>query len=127
MSEQRMLEQRRAEAAWDAIQAVKRTNSYQREYKSLARSAPADIHVNGLGQTLAFWRANAKKKAEHRELYNHVSRWVMRHLKQQPGDNLLEWVSKTATTDQYRQATTEAMAFLLWLKRFAEAELEGEA
>jgi CRISPR-associated protein Cmr5 len=39
---------------------------------------------------------------------------------------LLEWVVKDASTDQYRRATTEAIAFLSWVKRFSEAELGGE-
>jgi len=43
------------------------------------------------------------------------------------GKPLLEWIIKTATTEEYRRATSEAISFLIWLKRFAEAELpKGE-
>jgi len=37
--------------------------------------------------------------------------------------DLLDWVVNNATSQQYRLATTEALALLQWLKRFAEAEL----
>jgi CRISPR-associated protein Cmr5 len=123
VSQQRTLEQKRAKGAWQNIAQVK-GESYQKEYGSLVRRAPADIQINGLGQTLAFWRA--KGKHEHNTLYKHVSDWVMTRLGKQHQQGLLAWITLEATTDQYRQATAEAMAFLLWLKRFAEAELRGD-
>lgn len=123
MSQQRTLEQERAKAAWMNIAQVK-GESYRKEYLSLVRSAPADIQISGLGQTLAFWRS--KGKNEHETLYEHVSEWVMKQLGKQNQQKLLAWISLEATSDQYRQATAEAMSFLLWLKRFAEAELRGE-
>jgi len=119
MSVQRTIEQRRAERAWQNVRDVREK---QREYLALARSAPADIQTNGLAQTLAFWRA--KNEPHHRDLYGHVSAWVMEQLRH-PGQELLEWITDSNTTsDQYRQATVEAMAFLVWIKRFAEAELK---
>lgn len=121
MSQQRSLEQKRAAQAWDCVKEVKSRN-YKKDYLSLARSAPADIQGNGLGQTLAFWRA--KKKEEHLTLYQHLAAWVKIQIRfTQPAD-LLEWIIKQAGTDEYRRATTEAIAFLSWVKRFAEAELE---
>jgi CRISPR-associated protein Cmr5 len=122
MSQQRSLEQRRAAQAWDRVQEVKSQN-YKKDYLSLARSAPADIQSSGLGQTLAFWRA--KKKDEEKEaLYQHVAAWVKTQVRFTQPSDLLEWIMKQARTDEYRRATTEAIAFLSWVKRFAEAELE---
>ena len=123
MSRQRSLEQERAKAAWDCVAAVK-GQGHAGKYGQLARSAPADIQANGLGQTLAFW--NAKGEAHHRTLLNDVSKWVKDQMKLSE-DSLLEWVIKTADTDGYRRATAEAIAFLTWLKRFAEAELPKES
>jgi CRISPR-associated protein Cmr5 len=122
MSQQRSLEQKRAAQAWDCVTPVKNKN-YKKDYLSLARSAPADIQANGLGQTLAFWRA--KKKDEHNDLYQHVATWVKTQVRFTQPSDLLEWIMKQASTDEYRRATTEAIAFLSWVKRFAEAELEG--
>lgn len=136
MSRQRSLEQERARAAWAAIKQVKQSNErleeqkrYAKEYGSLARSAPADIQANGLGQTLAFWRAkgyaDGKPKPDdaHAVLLEHVANWL-RERKILPRDkDPVVWISENATTGQYRCATAEAIAFLIWLRRFAEAEL----
>jgi len=122
MSRQRSLEQERAKAAWERVSAVK-GQSYAGKYGQLARSAPADIQANGLGQTLAFWKA--KGENHHRALLEHVSEWVKGQIGFSDGD-LLQWVVTTADTDGYRRATAEAIAFLIWLKRFAEAELPKE-
>lgn len=134
MSIQRTLEQKRAAFAWGKIQAVKQymPKKVQEEYSSLVKKAPADIQTNGLGQTLAFWRAkgyeNSHQKEDgknaHAQLLGHLTEW----LKSSDAlglrtDNLVEWVSKDANVDDYRRATTESIACLAWLKRFAEAEL----
>ncbi|MGH7964800.1 MAG: type III-B CRISPR module-associated protein Cmr5 [Candidatus Binatia bacterium] len=121
MSQQRSLEQKRAAQAWDCVKEVTSRN-YKKDYLSLARSAPADIQANGLGQTLAFWRA--KKKDEDKALYQHVAAWVKLQMRFTQPEDLLEWIMRKASTDEYRRATTEAIAFLSWVKRFAEAELE---
>jgi len=123
MSRQRSLEQERAKAAWDKVAEVKGQSSYAGKYGQLARSAPADIQGNGLGQTLAFWKA--KGETHHRALLSHVSDWVKGQIGFTDRD-LLQWIVNTADTDGYRRATAEAIAFLSWLKRFAEAELPKE-
>ncbi len=128
-SRRRSREQERAKAAWAAVSRVKEQTSEElkKRYRSLATSASADIQANGLGQTLAFWKAKgydtgkAKQDSEHARLFQDVSGWVGRQLNI-TGD-LLTWVIETATTNDYRRATVEALAFLTWLKRFAEAEL----
>jgi CRISPR-associated protein Cmr5 len=121
----RTLEQERAAAAWDCVRSVK-GQGFEKEYSSLARGAPADIQRNGLGQALAFWRAKGKGNRANAELFAHVSRWGMGRLGVTGHTDLLGWVMETANTEQYRHATVEAMAFLSWLKRFAEAELKSD-
>lgn len=123
MSRQRSLEQQRAAAAWNNVNEVANAE-YAKEYGQLAKSAPADIQANGLGQTLAFWKA--KKDAHYQKLGDQVSKWVMGQMKQQHQDGLLGWIVAEASTNDYRRATAEAIAFLSWLKRFAEAELGGK-
>lgn len=122
-SRQRAIEQERAKAAWGDVAAVK-SEKHKKEYGQLARSAAADIQVNGLGQVLAFWRA--KGKPEHKDLYKDVNQWVRSRLGIAQPEDLLQWIMQRATTDEYRHATAEALAFLTWLKRFAEAELGGD-
>lgn len=128
MSRQSSLEQERMQAAWQCINAV-RNKAFASRYAQLARSAPADIQLNGLAQTVAFWRAKGKGESdnEHTVLYNNLQNWVKRQMRIQNSQSLLEWImADTTTTPQYRRATREAIAFLQWLKRFAEAELSQE-
>jgi CRISPR-associated protein Cmr5 len=131
VSRRRSLDQERAKKAWACVAAVKNRKEakLEKEYSGLARSAPTDILTNGLGQTLAFWRAKGKedKKSAHSQIFDHVSQWCKPQLKiGETHVSLLDWVVNTADTDGYRRATSEAMAFLGWLKRFAEAELKQE-
>ena len=119
-SNQRTLEQQRATRAWDDVSVQVKGRSFAEKYGKLARSAAADIQVNGLGQTLAFWKA--KKEEHHIKLFEHVSSWVTGQMK--VNGDLLTWITTTARTDEYRRATAETIAFLGWVKRFAEAELD---
>lgn len=132
MSRQQTLEQQRAQAAWGFVQEAKGTlGDKQKEYGQLARSAPADIQSNGLGQTLAFLRSKGFDKGgpksgdQHALLFQHISSWTMQRMGLKES-NLLQWIIDKATSQEYRRAANESMALLIWLKRFAEAELGGE-
>ncbi len=135
MSRQRSLEQDRAAHAWDRVKAVcDKKEDWAKEYGQLAKSAPADIQANGLGQTLAFWRAKGYEKGKpkengrnaHYRLLEDVSDWLRGQLGLNGGQDMVAWVAQQASTAEYRRATTEAIAYLIWLKRFAEAELGGD-
>ena len=118
MSKRQTQEQKRAQKAWENVHGDVKGKNFADEYKTLVSSAPADIQTNGLGQTVAFWLA--KGNAQHKTLYRHLSTWVMQNTNAQ-GD-LMRWITQTDSR-RYRQATVEALAFLGWLKRFAQAEL----
>ncbi len=125
-SRQRILEQQRAAFAWQCVQAVQRTD-FASEYGQLAREAASLVQMHGLGQTLAFLAAKAKdKQNEHQQLALDLSRWVGKQLTGQEQNDLRGWIAQTASVAEYRRATLEALAFLTWLKRFAEAELVKE-
>lgn len=113
----RDLDRCRAEAAWNDIQKIDATN---KEYGSLAREMPTLIQVNGLAQTLAFLKA--KNKDHHQKMFEHLSTWVCQQLELGQGDLLLENILQM-DSQLYRRATAESLAFLQWLKRFAEAKL----
>ena len=118
----RTLEQERAKHAWDCVQEVK-DKPFAGDYRTIAVKVPFLIVTNGLGQTLAFLKAKGKGEPgnEHEVLYRHLADWVGR--KVNADGDLLNWLVNTATSQQYRLATMEALALLQWLKRFAEAEL----
>jgi CRISPR-associated protein Cmr5 len=117
-------DQRRANRAWECINNVRHEPAAS-NYASLAQKMPSYILTNGLGQTLAYLRAKTSPGNEHDFLYRHVSGWVCEQLA--PGKDkprsLLEWLIQN-DSNLYRRATTETLAFLAWLKRFAEAELK---
>lgn len=117
MSLQQTLQQRRAASASADVDSMKGDN----EYGSLVRSLPALIQSDGLATTLVFLQAKGKK--HHQSAYKHVSHWVMSELSVKNETDLLKWLIADDTDSfQYRVATTEALAYLAWLKRFAEAK-----
>ena len=142
-------EQKRGAQAWKDVREIKDADrsekkDLEKEYRSLARGLNAMIQINGLGQTLGFLKAKGKgdPKKAHFLLLKHLTEWMSSadHFKAANGpiiengaDGLLLWVVNEGTSSaDYRRATTECMAFGIWLRRFAEAELkapegEGEA
>ena len=131
MSRQRMLEMERAEAARECVKRSvvekrEKDRNFARGYAQTVRSAGADILTNGLGQTLAFWRAKGKKDKYFLQLLDDLSEWMKGKLEME-AVSLLDWVVTKATPTAYRRALKESMAFLAWVKRFAEAEMPEEA
>lgn len=113
-------QQERATDAWKRVNEVDNAPSGRAEYKSLVRGLAAAIQRDGLAPTLAF--LDAKGKTEHKLLANHVSEWVLKELKAAPTEkSLLEWVIQQDSII-YRRAVVETQAYLIWLKRFAEAK-----
>ena len=135
----RSLEQERARYAWKCIQEVrqKRDANLEEKYKSYVRSAPSYIQINGLGNTLAFYRSkfesDLRKKGEdklspdekaYKLLYDHLNGWK-KELRE--NKDILEWICDESTSSlRIFQVTKEVIALLNWMKRFAEAELQGE-
>ncbi len=129
---QQTLDQKRAKRAWEDIQKVNglpaEFNGLKKSYGSLARRVPMLILTNGLGQTLAYLRSKGKDdpKKEHYIIFQQLSYWTMSQVApESQNQSLLDWVLQTDST-AYRRATAEALAYLSWLKRFAEAELPTE-
>jgi CRISPR-associated protein Cmr5 len=131
MSAQHTKEQERAAVAWSCVEEVK-PKSWQGKYGAWVKKFPALVLTNGLGHALAFLRS--KNKEHHSALYGHVSSWTTKEIfgVASGDDKLLERLmgahpyEARADSDMYRRATTEALAFTVWLKRFAEAELKIE-
>ncbi len=129
----RLIEQERGLCAHRYVDEAKQLGEKQKEYRSLARGLNAMIQMNGLGQTLAFLKAKGKEgqngqaaQTPHGLLYQHLSSWVSKQIDTQ-GNNLLDWIVAAETSrEDYRRATVECLAFGIWLRRFAEAELKSE-
>lgn len=124
----RTLEQERAEYAWDCVDNAERgLGDKASDYGSLARGLPGYIQTNGLGQTLAFLLSKGKNdRRKHQQLlYLHLSEWTTEQLGWGKSEELMQELTKRDSAD-YRLATTEVMALLVWLRRFAEARLIKE-
>lgn len=119
MSSQQTLQQKRAAHAHEKVSKIR---SDDKEYSSLVRGLPAMIQRDGLGQSLAFLLAKDKNKSDtpHRRAYDHISDWLKERFNIDAKQDLLAWLLKQPS-DRYRQVTNEAQAYLVWIKRFAEA------
>lgn len=139
------LEQRRASRAWAHVQSVPKQGKLPENYRSLVHKAPAMIKMNGLGQTLAFLLAQEKKSAEDIQkvveynqlgadglLYKHLEEWLVKEApipwtsSSQGKDTLIERILAEDSV-VYQLVSEEAMAYLGWLKRFAQALFGGES
>jgi CRISPR-associated protein Cmr5 len=131
------LDQRRAHHAYHAVQSALRQSGKNRDaarrFGGQARKLPTRIMASGLGQALAFLKA--KNYAPY--LLVALGDWVLEKRGKGAGlpkppeapdekgavkDDALLLAIITGTSDLLRRATDEALAYLLWLNRFAEAE-----
>ncbi len=117
-SYQQTLQQERAKHAFGKVENAAKTKS-AKEYGSLVRGLPAMIQTDGIGAALAFLKA--KGKEHHLSAYGHLDDWLRQPKQFNFQGDLLEWLL-TQPTSVYRQVANEAVAYLLWLKRFAEAK-----
>lgn len=117
-SQQQTLQQERAKHAWQEVEGVLRLNKDQRkEYSALVRGLPAMIQHDGLAPALAFLKA--KGKEHHKTAYTQLQSWMQLQMDFQ--GELIEYLLMSDSLT-YRHATTEAQAYLNWLKRFTEAK-----
>lgn len=126
MSAEKSLDLQRAEHALQAVEALK-SNTKNGHYVSYVRALPANILQNGLGQALATLLSAAKGERDdlHRKLYDQMQAWLCNDADDAPyagKQNLIEAITKGDERD-YLRAHAEALAYLVWLKKFAVAFL----
>jgi CRISPR-associated protein Cmr5 len=129
------LEQGRAAFAYQcAVDGSKLDKS--KEYKSYVKKMPMLIKTNGLGAAVAFAFAKGSKGGvpDKRNnpwglLYAQIEEWLGKdeqRLLQFDSNKLAQKLTETGSTE-YRAVTIEVLAFFNWLKRFADALIDGEA
>ena len=123
------LDQQRADFAWRAVNDAKKSVREFKDFKNLAKGAPALIMGNGLMPALAFYESRAKDPAK--ALNQAISAWLVQRFatdaamkplpKRYPElmDRLLG-----APSAFYMAATDESLAMLKWLRQFADATAE---
>lgn len=125
------IEQGRASFAYQCAKTAAENfgKDVARAYKSYAISLPMLIKTNGLGAALAFIFSKKKEQAYHL-LYQDITQYVKNfstHLiKLEGGQDLVQAVIGL-NSSEYRALTVEVLAFLNWLRRFADGLIEDES
>jgi len=127
-------EQQRAQHALQSVNQVQtKPKKFRDEYKSYAESLPANIVMNGLGQACAMLLAHQAKgkladQDAHRLLYDHLQDWLRgpEQAAVYPKDQDLVKAVINHGQREYVRAQFESLAYLNWLKKFAQAYLTGE-
>ena len=109
------LEQKRAQDAWEQCE------NCHPEYVNLAKGLPALIMNSGLMQVMAFLHG---KGGTHEKLAGHLRDWLKRRY-DVPSDfkGFMETLLKYEPLE-YQAVTTEAFAWLKWLRQMAAARLK---
>lgn len=131
------IEQDRAKFALEKVQEV-RNNSDKAKYRTQLLKFPARLHANGLGQTVAFYLSSGESKPEW-QICKWLEEWLHRAgqvYSVAPFNNkdLIDCIIGSdipaphgqRVEELYHQASAEARALSIWLKRFAEAFIAGE-
>lgn len=123
------LEQSRARFAFQCAEKASKSGK-PKKYKSYAKKFPMMIKTNGLGSALAFAFSKKKQGNNWERLYNDVSSWIKQpqkiYLLGNFSNKEIAQAAIELDSQSYRCLTIEVLAFLTWLRRFAEGLIEGE-
>jgi CRISPR-associated protein Cmr5 len=121
------IDQKRAQSAWAAIRDLRKIPPKDQDtFVRHARRLPIRIRSAGLGHAVAFVHAKEKKaNAGLKLLRETLGKWVLKRvppsISDNDGDPLIAAI-RGGDAIFLRRATDEALAWLQWLNRFAEAE-----
>lgn len=122
------LEQERAKFALERVESV-RNHDKRAKYKTQLLKLPARLHTNGLGQTVAFYISAGPGKPET-DICDWLEKWLQKRIPALQKRELIDCIAGRGIPEAdaeriYREAAAEARALAVWLKRFAEAFIEG--
>ena len=122
---ERTIEQRRAAHALEFVKGLEAEGSHKYgKFRSYVSRLPAIIVMNGLGQAMA--TELASKEKGHDKLFNAVEEWLLKEVNAYPESSDLMKAITTHSQDEYIRSQAEALAYLVWLKKFSQAYLKGE-
>lgn len=123
MTQRQTIDQCRAAAAFDLVNQWRRDLQVKHaELAAQIKDAPVRILQCGLGQTLAFLKSKSSP------LPDALGKWINDRIPPKQGENT-DLLLRIIQGNRFflQRATAETMAYLEWLKRFAEAlRLGGE-
>ena len=113
------LEQKRARDAW------RKCEEYGSDHVNLAKSLPALIMNSGLMQVMAFLH---EKGGTHEKLASHLRDWLHVQFPDHLQPDFTEFMESLLKSEshEYQAVTTEAFAWLKWLRQMAAARQKGD-
>lgn len=135
--EERTIEQKRAAHALEFVTGLKdgKYGNYGK-FRSYVNGLPATIVMNGLGQAMAtelaaanLGKAEQKRKTDHKaheKLFKQIEKWLLLECDIYPESSDLMVAITFHGQDEYIRAQAEALAYLVWLKKFSQAYLKGD-
>ena len=130
------LEQQRAKFALGKVEGIKGMEPKTRaKYKTQLLKLPARLHTSGLGQTVGFYLAAGGDKPEV-VICGWLEEWLRESEVYGVSGPLIHWITGSVPELQndddkaeslYRHASADVRALAVWLKRFAEAFIEGKS
>lgn len=129
------LEQQRAAHALNHVRELEQA-PFAKEYRSYVEGLPATIVMNGLGQACATLLSASSGDGDrghaYQALHQHLQSWLCRPVVAgraggvYPGaKSLIDAIVKNGQAD-YVHAQAEALAYLVWLKKFSQAFLRKD-
>lgn len=118
------LEQLRAQDAWN--KAEEGISRFGKDYVNAAKGLPALIMNSGLMQVLAYCH---DKNGANELLASHLRQWLSRHFNgvdTDPGFKVMMEALMKASPAEYQAITTEAFAWLRWMRQMAAAKKGAE-
>lgn len=113
------MEQKRAKDAW--AKALEGIRNHKEKYVNVARALPALIMNSGLMQVMAFLH---HKGDQHDLLACHLRSWLHNQLgTPQDFAKFMTHLADMTDARQFQNVTTEAIAWLRWLRQVAPAAL----
>ncbi len=117
-------DQKYAHAIYQQVEKIQAWPEKKRnQYGGLAHKLPVLIRTSGLVQALAFIDTKAKDKAKDNQAHRQILDDVAETLGKTDRKQLLERAREAELTE-YMLLTQQALAALLWYKRFAQSLLD---
>ena len=113
------VEQQRARQAYRFVETIQQNAILAKDYKSHIRSLPMMIKNNGINNAFAFVLSKSKEGNAYQVIDTQMREWFDITTE----SSFVEYLIKLDSLP-YRKITIETLAFLSWLKRFAEGLIE---
>lgn len=123
-----MLEQQRAQHAWEKCEGLiedlnsSSENTKFSEYTNVAKGLPPLVMNSGLMQTMAFLEQK-NDGSMHKRIASDMREWLHKQFGQQAPREFKDFMEAMLKVEslKYQEITTEAMAWLKWLRQLAAA------